>query len=787
MTLGTPLGRRALLLAGCALPLPALAARRRAPAPAATEPAPGPAPAAAAPLPPAVPSFVPGPVPRTVLCLYDGQLEPRLILAPIHRRAAMPLEWLGLAPQYHSLTLPLPPVWEDPGCRGVLAWLPEPNLADFAGFVAWAERVTASGRRLVLMGSVGARPGALPDAAVLELRRRLLAAIGLRSLGEWSPVTLEDRVVHAEPGMIGFETPLPNPLPPYELYELGPGARSWLSVERAHPAPRRSHLVATTPRGGFVAPGFVNTLHEATNTWPWRIDPFRFFEAALGAADLPRPDTTTLCGRRIYYSHVDGDGWRSISQVRGPGGERVTAAEVVLRRVVAANPDLPVTIAPIGAELDPARQGDARAIETARALFRLPQVEAATHTDTHPFDWSFFADWSPERERPFLDAYRRLAQGKESWGTLSVLPELRRAAGVSSAYALPRAYGGRGFDLREEVEGSCARVASLLPPGKTVGLLQWSGSCAPFPAAVRHVRAAGLRNINGGDTRFDDEHPSVASVAPQGVWEDGRVQVYASNSNENTYTHLWTARFWGFRDLPVTWTRTGAPRRLKPMNLYYHMYSGDRLASLDALTANIQALRRTEFVAVRASRFAASVEGFYDLRLEREGERAWRVLHRGGLATLRLPGGEATPALDLDACEGVLGARVTNGDLYVALDPVAPAPLVVAAPPGTAPVATRPALVEASWEVAHLRPSEEEDFGAGFAFEAAGFGEGRLRWRLPPAPGAGPPRVSVAAMDAPAGAPPAWTGTAIPEADGTLVLALPAIGVDGVTVRVRRA
>jgi len=372
-----------------------------------------------------------------------------------------------------------------------------------------------------------------------------------------------------------------------------------------------------------------------------------------------------------------------------------------------------------------ARRGDARAIETARALFALPQVEVASHTYTHPFNWAFFRDYRPESERPFQEVWRRMQLDPGGWGSLNASPAARNAQGGPTAYVVPRAYGDRPFDLNQEMAGAAALMERLAPAGKRCGIIQWSGDCSPFPAALGASAAAGLGNINGGDTRFDNDNPSLTCVAPTGLPLAGApTQIYASNSNENTYTELWTNRFFGFRDLPITWDRTEAPRRLKPMNLYYHMYSGERLASLGALTANIAALRQRPFIGVSTSRYAASGAGFYLASIEQTGPSAWRVRDRGGLATLRFARGD-TRMVDSAASSGVLGERIVNGDLYVALDPADPAPIIALAPRTNA-TPQRPLLIEAGWEVSALAMER-----AGFRFVAQGLGEGQLDWRVP--------------------------------------------------------
>lgn len=711
-----------------------------------------------------------GLVPRHVLALYDGAIEAHLKETSVHGLAAMPLEWLGLTLDYHDIRQGLPPIWADPRYRGVLTWFPEPNIADYAAYVVWIERVAAAGLRVVQVGDTAPAPGRMTAAEEAPLRRRMFAAFGIRASGQWSAVTLGDRVIKRDAAGTEFETRFDAGLPAYEIYAPGRSeAASWLIVARADQARSESHLVVVSPAGGFIAPGYAVSSDAATGVKQWFVDPFAFFAEAFATHDLPAPDTTTLCGRRVYYSHIDGDGWRSMSQVRAPGRAPSTNAEIVLQ-AVAAHPELPVTVAPIAAEMDPAFAGDLRAIGAARALFRLAHVEAATHTYTHPFRWQFFEDYSERSEQPFQEAYHSAESGHAQ-----IVDTSGAAAGpagccgrvAKGGVAAPRAFGGRPFDLDEEVSGSVKLIDAIAAPtGKRVRLLQWPGDCTPFPKALRTVAAAGLLNINGGDTRCDREFPSVSAVAPLGFRRDNVTQVYASNSSEELYTDLWTDRYFGFRDLPETWDRTEAPRRLKPINLYYHMYSGERRASLDALVGNMSAAQaRGGFIAVFASRFAAAADGFFTLTLTREGPAAWRVRDRGGLQSLRFARG-LERMLDVDASVGVLGARVINSDLYVALDPAVESPLVALA--SRREVAfSRAALLQSSWEVSGLAAYPDRA-----AFTVQGFGPGVMEWLVPP--GRWMARAGDEAREVAAGA------------DGVLRLDWPAIAVSPLQITLER-
>ncbi len=199
---------------------------------------------------PAAPASTGSLVPRRILALYEGTIETHLKNTNVHGLAAMPLEWLGLTLEYHDVNAGLPPIWTDPAYRGVLTWFPEPSLTNYPAYVAWIERVAASGLRIVQIDDAAAKPGSLPSAAATALRRRLFAALGVRALGLWSPVTLGDRIVSRNTSSTEFEYRFDAGLPAYELYEPDRAdAASWLMVERANQERSRSHLVIHSPSG----------------------------------------------------------------------------------------------------------------------------------------------------------------------------------------------------------------------------------------------------------------------------------------------------------------------------------------------------------------------------------------------------------------------------------------------------------------------------------------------------------------------------------------------------------
>src|SRR5690606_29690165 len=144
---------------------------------------------------------------------------------------------------------------------------------------------------------------------------------------------------------------------------------------------------------------------------------------------------------------------------------------------------------------------------------------------------------------------------------------------------------GYSMNLDREITGTRDYInEKLIPPGKKVKVLLWSGDCQPPAEAVRKAYAAGMLNMNGGDTLISRRHPSWTAIAPIGLNKgEGAVQVFAPHQNENIYTNEWTGPYYGFERVIETFEMTDKPIRFKPLNIYYHTYSGTKVASMRAL------------------------------------------------------------------------------------------------------------------------------------------------------------------------------------------------------------
>ena len=683
--------------------------------------------------------FSGGTVKRDVLALYDSRHEAHPAQTRLHQFVEMPLNWLGLKLTYVDVNGDLP---SDFGrYRGIVSWFIEP-LAIADRYLDWLDRATASGLRLAVFAH--AAPGSTRQAEALSAR--VHARLGLQVADEYVTVTHRARFVVNDPAVIGFERPIDKVLPDFQVVrQIAPQIAVHLAAEApGQSTPGPFVLVATGPAGGYASDNYTISFEASTDKVRWTINPFEFLRLTLARERIPVPDVTTLSGRRVYFSHIDGDGWNNISTIDGYRQAGTFSAEVVRREAIEAFPDLPVTVGVIAGDLIPELGGSTVGREIARRIYALPQVEVGSHSYTHPFDWGFFENYSRAREEALIDKIAEPAlpaTQKARRFLYSIIgqqvPRDLRTTYTAGSSDLPRTYLRHPFDLSLEISGALGFSESLAPPGKRARLYQWSGNCLPFEGAIAETRKFGARNMNGGDTRLDSDYPSVFYVPPLSKPVGTERQIYAVNSNENTYTNDWTGPYYGFALLGETVRNTENPRRLKPFNLYYHMYSGEKESALAALLQNLRLARSLPLTPIAASRYAAMAEDFFGVEIVQVDLQAWIIASRGEVQTVRF---DAADGLEVDTAKsvGVLGSsRHPGGAMYVALDPAVPtatltlrheksvsatpdaiqAAATAEQPPDAMPVQ----LISSRWLIRGLKRE-----ACGFSFAAEGFGASEM-------------------------------------------------------------
>lgn len=549
-------------------------------------------------------------MPRKVLVVHSpvkDEYELRT-LGPV-RLAAMPLNYLGYVPEY-----------VDPHR------LPGQALAGrYAGVVVWLTKETGSDERQKLLTWLERQtqeriPFALITPPNLLLDSALGHSLGLRL--KYLPTKKAPVEVTQQDALMGFERPPRPELDDFFSLSLSIG-RPLLTLKRGDDL---QVAAAVTPWGGYVlAPyGVVALPGNAGNRWV--IDPFGFLRQALQLPDMPVPDVTTATGRRMFMVHMDGDGFISRSELSG----NPMAGEVVRDRVVSKYA-VPMTISVIEAELSP--QGlypglSSMAEKVARDIFRAPNVAIASHSYSHPFIW------------------RKASASEANAGYNLRLP-------------------GYQFNLQREIEGSIRYIEDrLAPPDKKVDMFFWTGDCIPGSDALALTRKIGVFNMNGGDTVSTRSTPSVAQVEGLGLQREGGFQVFAPNQNENVYTNNWQGPFYGFERVIETFEFTEKPRRLKPINIYFHTYLTTKLAGMKSLDKVFAYAMAQDTTPVFVSDYARQVLDFQRMAVARAAT-GWRLRGASHLRTLRMPVAMGFP--DLEKSSAIAGYRAGPTDSYIHL------------------------------------------------------------------------------------------------------------------------
>ncbi len=677
------------------------------------------------------------PINREILGLYDSSKELKPEETRLHRWLEMPLNHLGYKLKLHDLAKGLPSPAETKRYHAVITWFSD-RVIDADIYLAWAARAARSDVRFVVIDSVGM----LGDNDDLPRVNAFLKELGFAFADYFVSDSTGTRMKTLDAEMINFEHKLDaQKLPGHQVVIAKSSAiKVHLSVtDPAHQwvkAPS-SILVATSPKGGFIASGFAVQYDDPQDRVQWIVDPFKFLEAALGSKRRPIPDTTTISGRRIYFSHIDGDGWNNLTDVHPYSAERGSAAEVMLDTLIAPYPDLPVSVGLIAGDVDPDFGGVTTNAGIAAAMYAMPHVNVASHTHSHPYDWKFFENYDRDREVADVLSFTSSETHYDDRSLRNLVAEWRSAlpGGGKDAPSLtheevkiaqlPRARPHHPFDLALEVQGALDTATELAPEGKRANLYLWSGNTRPFEAAVRETRLAGVRNLNGGDSRFDSAYPSVAYVAPLSRVVGAERQIYAVNSNENTYTNGWTGPFDAFRLLKETIDNTETPRRLKGFNLYYHAFSATKQAGLDSILSHLDYARSLPLAPISASHYAGIAEGYFSARIVEAGRDRWRISERGELDTVRFDAADDL-VIDYAASSGVVGHNHHSGSLYVTFDRAAREPVVAlqSARKSAPNFDYRGAhLVDGRWQLSSVSRSP-----CSIAANAQGFGIGDMTW-----------------------------------------------------------
>jgi polysaccharide biosynthesis protein PelA len=558
-------------------------------------------------------------MPRKILLVQDRDGTQPIDESAGVRDLAMPLNYLGYTIEYADLGHPFPDHVTPDRYAGIVVWFERTPVDGSEVWEHWVLGRIADNVRAVFFSDFGFQMN--PEAA---------ETLGLKVFDgrPRGPVS----VVSKDP-MVGFEVmPAPDARDADGI-EIGEDDTSLLRLSAGDFV---YDPVALTRWGGYALSPYTIASLNTIGQERWAIQPLDFMRRALALQPMPMPDTTSENGRRFFMVHVDGDGFASRCEFPGPDYSGQALYEQLFSKY-----RVPTTLSVIEGEVGPTGlypKLSPRLEQIARAMFALPNVEIGTHTYSHPFEWEDVQEGTGERLKHNVDE-----------------------GGGDSAFSLN--IPGYTFSLDREIGGSIHYINSrLAPPGKKVKILQWSGNCEPPGVAVRMTYEAGALNINGGDTVITKTADSWTNIAPIGVDKGPNAfQVYAPNQDENVYTDDWQGPFYGFTRVLETFAMTDEPRRFKPIDLYFHMYSGTKIASLRALEQIYQSVLKQSVFPIYTSEYTRKVLDWEDFAVARDGD-GWLVRGNGALRELRYPTA-VTP--DLGTANNVAGFTPAPDGTYI--------------------------------------------------------------------------------------------------------------------------
>jgi hypothetical protein len=548
---------------------------------------------------------------REIFTIIDEDKVDR-ILSSAHQYGAMPLEYMGYIQHIHNLTKELPDIdMFASRYTGVIVWL-STDTDDFNKLFTWLLEVRKKGIKIAFASNFGFVADGM-----------LLSQFGIETSDGDAALSNKKRIKHRDK-MIGFEV---EPQINDSTLYLNPRhpVKSLLTYEDELHA--TSTPAAIMPWGGYAV--FGSFLFELDDNNLWVINPFAFFKEALRLEDLPIPDVTTHNGKRLLFSHIDGDGIMNAYE----GDPQKVSGDIIYSQILKRY-HIPISVSVIGAEISPKGlypKLSKRLMNIAREMYALDSVEPATHTFTHTFKWGKI------KKNGDLDPQWRLK---------------------------PKGYH---YSLFYELEGQIRFInKKLIAPQNPIKAKSvfWSGDCSPRANALSLTYKYNILNINGGYTTISHTEPWVTLVAPFGIERDGYYQIYTGAENENVYTNDWLGPFWGFKKVVQTFKMTDKPRRLKPIDVYYHLYSGSKLASVNALKYIYDWVQKQDVMPIFTSEYIPKVMDFYEVSMAHIGSD-YCIDGMKNLKTLRFEDNDVY--LDFKKSKTLLGKKLFNKRTYIHL------------------------------------------------------------------------------------------------------------------------
>lgn len=568
-------------------------------------------------------------IPRKLLIAYQSDTGQKESINTYFEICQTVTDYYGLMSEYIDVTTQsLPHDQHMKNYRAIITAFNSNQIIDGLAWLKWLRHQCENGTKLIILGPLTGM-GSTKCNECKKLVDEIYSYIGIQYKGMYSSHRGRLRYQYKDNERVEFERPYPVFPKTYEHFKvIDPNVKLWLSMKRKDLKNSESVAVATCPNGGFARYAEMFWMDPVSYKKKWYLNPFKFFEEALEIIDLPRPDPTTLNGLRVAFSHIDGDAFTGPSRIN----PKKTCAEIV-RDEILKKYNYPITTSVIVAEISPEAVGNQQLVNIAKSIFSLPNIEPASHAFSHPYYWN---DKSTQKDK------------------------------------YPSQYGifvkGYTFNSEKEIVYSSNYISkNLSPPGKPCRVMLWSGACDPTERDLKNCKANQFYNMNGGDTVFDDVNNSYTAVAPLYRKVGSTYQIHCGQANENILTNLWEGPYYGFREIIKTMNKTGSPRRIKPIDIYYHFYSGEYQSSLKALQDVYEWVLRQDVALVYTSQYIEMMQGYLHAKIFMNDQGHFIIKNYSHCLTVRFDRRSSLP--DLRMCKNVIGFSQQPQGLYVSLKP----------------------------------------------------------------------------------------------------------------------
>ena len=527
-----------------------------------------------------------------------------------HQLGALILEYLGYKQKLYPIQKSLPSMADMKHYAGVMIWLRD-YTKEPKKLIKWVKQLVKNKIKVVFMGNFGFTLIKGNEYKFLGIKVKKTHAQKIK-------------ILHKDP-MVGYEIDPPMYSNNEEIHlKKGNPLLSYLYADDTHSSP-----IALASWGGYMVADGVTVNINGENLWV--VNPFTFFKQALDLQTLPVADVTTQNGKRLLFTHIDGDGLAN--RVEGDFG--FYSGDVIFNQILKKY-KIPHSVSIIGSEIDkngPFSKVREELIVLVKEMYKLDNVEGATHTFTHPFFWG-------KIQNDNLDSAYRL---KVKDYQFSLKKELYDTLEVINKELYPK---------------------GKQPPARTVF---WSGDCIPRENALKFLYRHHLLAINGGDTTITQINPWLSRIAPLGLERASYTQIYTGAQNENVFTNDWLGPFWGFKNVIQTFKMTNSPRRFKPVDVYYHLYSGSKQASLAALKDVFNWVMRQDLFPIYTSEYIPRVIEFYNYSIAKDKEHHWLFAGLDALNTIRIE--EKDLNVDLVKSPTIIGIKHFENHTYLSLNP----------------------------------------------------------------------------------------------------------------------